>query len=339
MPAIKKLVARKTVTHVQADSAYKDTFSLPFTPDPSSTVRMVMLVSDGSEVAAFDGTIVPVGITSKIEFREAYQAVELVPNGALFYVYLNNGGAAGEGEEDMLYYGSVFRREHVFPNSPAISSQTVVRQFEDSFARPAGSLGGRWKVLVGRPVIFDNTPWFGGDDAPNTVGPQFSFFSRYFAYYYLPFNADSVELSVSATDKGPGKTIITLCQNSSASSYLYVGFDSSDDPETIELGYGTSPDIGSTLAPTGALEPQIDPPGEIDIPGNTGMATFKIRYDDSTKKLGVYNDDYTTEYASWIDEDNVVPHGKGYRYFGIGGNSGILNSGVQIAKLKAQGVV
>ena len=336
MPAPAKLVARKTVTYVQEGSAYKDRWTLPFDVDLGTTARLVFLDSSGAQIGS-DNTGTIEG--RYLSFRAPYEAVAEVPNGALFYVYLNFGGSNLDGE-DMLLYGSVFRRQHVFPDNPAISPTTVVKLFEDDFNRPAGAVGGRWKVLVGRPRIFDNTEWFGlGADHPNTVGPEYTFFASYFMYYYVPFNDDSVELSVSATDKGPGKTIITLCQNSSASSYLYVGFDSSDDPETIELGYGTGPDIGSILIPSGVLEPQIDPPGEIDIPGNSGMATFKIRYDDSTGKLGVYSDDYTTEYASWVDEGNIVPHGKGYRYFGVGGNSGLVNSGVQIANLRAAGIV
>jgi hypothetical protein len=334
MPTLDNLVARKTVTHIQAGSVYKHRWTVPFDPPVGASVRIEFLVSDGSTVATVDGEFD--GRYAK--FYAPYSEVEVVPNGALFYVYMHIDGEPAE-DEHMLYYGSVFRREHVFPNSPAIASDTVVRQFEDSFNRPAGAVGGRWKVLVGRPVIFDNASWWSGYDGPNTVGPQYTFLSRYFMYYYLPFNDDSVELSVSATDKGSGKTIITLCQNSTASSYLYVGFDSAADPESIELGYGTGPDIGIIGGGYAALEPQVEDPGGIDIPGNNGMATFKIRYDDSTKKLGVYSDDYTTTFAEWVDTGNIVPHGRGYRYFGVGGNSGVLDSGVQIANLKAAGIV
>jgi hypothetical protein len=332
MPTLDNLVARKTVTHIQADSVYKHRWTLPFEPPEGSSVRTVFLVSDGSQVAEVEGEIEG----RYARFYSNYADVEAVPNGAVFYVYLELAGDTADGEH-MLFYGSVFRREHVFPDSPAIASNTVVRQFEDTFNRPAGAVGGRWKTLVGRPVIFDNTEWWSGYDGPNTVGPQYTFLSRYFMYYYQPFNDDSVELSVMATDKGSGKTIITLCQNSTASSYLYVGFNSATDPEGVEVGYGTGPDIGIVGGAYAVLEPQDT--GTFDIPGNNGMATFKIRYDDSTKKLGLYSDDYTTEFASWTDAGNIVPHGRGYRYFGVGGNSGVLDSGVQIANLRAAGIV
>lgn len=332
MAAQIKYVARKTVTHIQSGSVYKDRFTLPFTPDPGSTVREIFVDSSGAQIQ--DDVIGSIN-GHYIEFRTPYDAVEQVPNGAGFYIYLNNGGDDPDGE-DMLYYGTVFRRELVFPDNPALSTNTVVKMFEDSFQRPAGAVGGRWKVLVGQPVIFDNTEWFGGEDHPNTVGPNYNFFSRYFMYYYQAFNDDSVVLSVSATKKGNGKTIVTLCQNSQASSFLYIGFNGQTNK--CELGFGTGPDIGSVGTPSSVLHPQVSNIA-LTVPGNDGYGTYKIRYDDVTKKLGMYNDDFTTTIGEWTDDDNEVPHGKGYRYFGLGGNSTLLDSGVQLAFIKAQGTV
>lgn len=333
MPAPVKFVARKTVTYVQEGSVYKDQWTLPFDPDPGTSVRMVFLDSSGAQIQNdIDGEVVG----RYVRFRVPYDEVEQVPNGALFYVYLDIGGGDADGE-DMAFYGTVFRRQHVFPDNPAISSTTVVKIFEDSFQRPAGAVGGRWKILVGQPHIFDNTEWFGlGPDHPNTVGPNYAFFSRYFMYYYAPFNDDSVELSISATKKGTGKTVVSLCQNTSASSYLYVGFNGGAN--TVELGVGHDPDIGSVIAPNpDALEAKTSPVS-LTVPGNTGYGTYKIRYDDSTKVLSLYNASMAL-ITSWDDTGDEVPHGKGYRYFGVGGNSGLLDSGVQLAYVRAAGIV
>lgn len=325
------LVARKTITTIQSGSVYKERWVLPDEQPSGTTVRIVFLDSAGGELVQFPGTV----DRFTLQFNEPYNSVDIVPNGAGFYVYVQRPDD-DETDEHMVRYGSVFRRELTFPNSPSTAVSTVVRQFEDSFQRPPGAVGGRWKVLIGRPVIFDNVDWFGlGEDHPNTVGPQYAFYSRYFMYYYQPFNDDTVEMSVSLTRKGTGKTIVTLAQNSAASSFLYVGFNGNN---TVELGYGNAPDIGNVFTPTGALEPQIEPVA-LTLPGNSGLGTYKIRYDDVTKKLGFYNEDKTVKYCEWEDDEDVVPHGKGYRYFGVAGNSNITDSGAQVAYIKAQGAV
>lgn len=333
MPAPVKYVARKTVTYVQQDSAYKDRFTLPFTPDPGSTARIQFFDSAGAQIQGdIDGVI----NGRHIEFRTEYANVAQVANGALFYVYLDTGDAEGE---DMAFYGTVFRRQHVFPDNPATTDNTVVKLFEDSFQRPAGALGGRWKTLVGQPVIFDNVDWWGlGPDHANTVGPLFTFFSQYFCFYYTPFNDDSVQLSVSLIKKGTGKTIISLCQNSTATSYLYVGFDGLLN--TVELGIGHSPLIGPILLPSLALDPQIEPVSHT-VPSDPDgtMGTYKIRYDEVTRTLSLFEADGTSLICDWVDTDAFAPHGAGYRYFGIGGNSGLLDSGVQLAYIRAAGLV
>lgn len=325
-----ELVARKTVTHIQDGSRYRDRFHAGTTFPNDATVRQIFKDSAGADIVEIDGTI----DGKFIVFDVPYDEVATVPNGAGFYTYVHY---TDTDDDQMARYGSTFRRELTFPNSPAAATSTVVRQFEDSFQRPAGAVGGRWKVLVGAPVIFDNTTWFGlGEDYVNTVGHNWTLFESYFCYYYQPFNSDTVEIAFSAAKKGGGITIVTLCQTSSASSYLYAGFNGSTNK--VVLGYGTSPNIGPVLAPTAALQPQITPV-DLTVPTLPDLGRYVLRYDDVTSELTLYNSDKTVEIAQWTDDDNLVPHGKGARYFGIGGNSGLLDSGVQLAEIRAQGVV
>lgn len=313
------LVARKSITTIQEGSTYKERFVLPKVLATGTTVRMLFKDSSGADITEITGSL----NGHYIEFEQPYSAVEEVPNGAGFYVYLKRPDPSTD--EDMARYGTVFRRQLSFPDSPATLAVNQPRRYEDTFQRPAGAVGGRWKVLVGQPRIFDNA-----DPIPNTVGPNYAFYARYFMRYYVPFASDTVTLSISAIDKGSGKTVIALGASSDCSSYIYAMFNSASGSETLTLGIGHGPDIGVG----GNLEPQIAPVALV-VPDND-IATFKMRYDDVTGVLGFYNDDYTVEYASWEDSSNLAPHGKGYRYFGVGGEAGLFNSGVQVAYINAQ---
>lgn len=325
------MVARKSVTTIQAGSVYKERFIFARALPVGATARQEFMDSSGAVVTELIGTV----DGNTITFHNAYADVEFVPNGAGFGCYLTD--PADDAGEHLMIYGTVFRRQPSFPDSPATVTETVPRSFEDGFQRPAGPPGGRWKTLVGQPYIFDNTEWFGlGEDHPNTVGPNYNFYSRYYMRYYVPFNSDTVTLSISATRKGNGKTIVTLCGNSDATSYLYAAFNG--NANTLELGYGTGPDVGVVGGAYAVLQPQITPVA-LTVPGSSGLATYKMRYDEVTKTLSFYNEDYTVEYGSWEDTGDLVPHGRGYRYFGVGGNSALFNSGVQLAYIRASDAI
>lgn len=321
-----RTVARKLPTVIQADSMYMETWAAdPGDPWPDGATAYVefldsygALIGDALNAESVDSRY--------ITFKNQYADVASVPNGAGYRVTCVDGDGP-----HVVVYGTVFRRQNFFPNSPTNPApEAEPKRFTDTFQRPAGALGGRWKTLVGQPRIFDNS-----GSLPNSVGPNHNFFSRYYTRFYEPFNGDSVDLSISVLDKGAGTTIVTVCGNSDGTQSLYVDFKNDD---SVGMGIAHGPDIGSVLSPSDALEPKITRATGITIPTDS-VRNFKLRYDEATKEFALYNDDYTSKYQSWIDEDDEAPHGKGYRYFGIGGNASLLNSGVQVSYISAANTV
>ena len=324
LPAVRR-VARKTITTIQEGSVYKERFVEPAALADDTTVRMVFRDSSGADVAEIIGYINEDN-NHYVEFLASYAEVSEVPNGAGFYVYIHLADDDDPLAEHMIRYGTVFRRQLSYPDSPATSAQNLPRVYEDSFQRPPGSPGGRWKYLVGQPRIVSSGL---AGILEFLLSFLFSHYSAYFMRYYVPFAGDTITLRVTLLKKGAGTTIIALDCSSDGSSYLYVGFNGTNN--TIDLGRGVGPDISIS----GNLISEITPVSHT-VPTASPGGQYKIRYDDVTKTLGVYNDDYTVEYASWTDSGNEVPHGKGYRYFAIGGTSDAENSGIQVAYIKAQ---
>lgn len=321
-------VGRKTITTLQDGGVYKESWTagLDLFPAFNASAVTEFFDSAGGLILSIDGAVTDREVT----FLEQPDTMVVVPNGAGFRVIITD----DEGPH-VIRYGTVFRRELFFPNSPAEVLSFEPKRYSDTFQRPPGILGGRWKNLLSRCLIFDNA-----GSLPNSVGPDFDSFSRYFSRYYQGFSGDTVELSISMLDKGAGTTIIPISCNSDATSYLYADFVSvtahpptTSTVYTVHLGLGTDKDIQKS----GALQPQTSP-ATLTIPLNT-VVNFKLIYDDATKELALYNSDKTTQYLSWVDDSDLVPHGKGYRYFGIGGKCGAKSSGVQLTYISAANIV
>lgn len=197
-------------------------------------------------------------------------------------------------------------------------------EFSDSFQRPAGLVGKKWKVLVGNPLIYKNNSY-------SSVAPNFALFSSYFIRYAKPFTSDSIDLGFTIIDRGLGAALVTVCSSSDASTYLYAFFDSElGQGNRVTLGIGKNSDINS---PSTVLSDKTTPI-TVTLSSNTPTG-FRLKYNNTTAKLSLHNSTSTVEYCAWTDSGNLAPNGRGFRYFGFGGRAGILNSGLQIAGVDA----
>lgn len=318
-------VARKTITTIQEGSLYEESWSAP-AGDPypeGADCRIEFLDSSGALIGE------PLtGTTEKyrVWFRSSYEDVQYVPNGAGFRVFVDD-----DGDDKMIRYGTVFRRQLFFPNSPANPAAAAVpKRYTDTFQRPPGDIGGRWKNLRGRAVIRDHS-----GSLPNGVGANKAYFTRYMSRFYIPFTGDSITLSMNLLKVGRGKFAVMLSCNADGTSFRYVMFDTSGSNNKVRMGVGWGPDVGDSYGSADDLAERVTAVNHT-VP-SAGVGNYKLRFDHQTRAMTLYNTDYTSTILSWTDDSGELPFGKGYRYFAIGGQADVVdNTGVEICGITAQ---
>lgn len=279
-------------------------------PTPA-TVHTVFYDTAGGTIADIAGTVTSTEITFDVDPAE----VDIVPAGAHFETFV----VTDDGKNHQIRYGQVIRKEAYFANRPATDTSAVALQFRDNFYARTGLVGSKWVPVLGKPTIFDNSD----DGDPNGVGPHIALFVDAAMRFYAPLNSDSITLSFNLLNPGAGKTGLVVCSNADMTSYLYAMYESGISNNYIHIGMGTGPITMLDQVPTISHT----------VADNTN---YKLRYDDLTKKLSLLNADMTSEFGSWVDEDELVPHGPGYRYFGANWQASLLSSGIQITSISAQ---
>lgn len=278
-----------------------------------ATVETVFYDSAGGVINTVAGLVAADALTWDTDPSE----VDIVPAGAQYETFLTT----VDTKKHQIRYGSVIRKQASFFAAQAAQAAAAVLQYSDNFYSRTGLVGSRWLALSGKPTIFDNpTP------APNGVGPKTSFFGPGAAMrYYAQLNTDNFVLSFNLLNLGHGKTGVFGACNSSGTSYIYVMFDSTANK--AHMGLGTSPL---------ALNDQVTAVDHT-VPGSNAVTNYKLRYDDATKTLACYAGEATTPLIDWQDEAGVVPHGAGFRYFGVNWQApDLFSKGVQLTSIYAQ---
>lgn len=279
-------------------------------PD-GSTAYTIFYGTDGSVLATIWGMVDP----QRITFDSPPEAVDVVPAGAPYETFLID----DEGKKKAIRYGQVVRRQAQFFNTPARDTSARALQFRDNFYNRKGLVGQKWFPTLGRPTIFDNSI----SDLPNAVGPHTVFGADAAMRYFAPLNTDSWILSFTVLNPGAGKTGIVGASNAAMTSYLYVMLETGVSNKKLHIGRGRGPIS------------MIDQRPEVShtVVNN---ANYKLKFDEETKRLALWDSTMTNELIWWVDEDDTVPKGPGYRYFGANWQSSLLSTGVQLVSISAQ---
>lgn len=274
-----------------------------------ATASITFTDTSGGELASFPADSVT---PEAINFSQASDAVDLIPNGANFAVFLTDGDDVYQ-----IRYGKVIRREPQFFNAPATAFASEPKLYTDTF--PTLGLRSSWQAVNGRTKVFDNS----GSSLANGVGPNVGLlFAQSAIRWSDPVNSDTVRISVNLLNQGTGKARVILCSDQRLTSYLAVEFEES--AHRIHLCTGTAPTTvtyqGSAITNTVA-----------------DNDNYTIYYSNATDTLSVYKGTGTTPLGSWTDASHVMPHGPGYQYLGLAWvNSGLLSDGIQVSYWSAK---
>lgn len=271
--------------------------------------------TDGNTILELTGVLVgPETKPEGIRFRGDPDDMDLIPAGANFEVTLNTVDGPYK-----IRYGKVIRKEVTF--TPPPSSLAVPPQgFADSFQRSA--IGRKWVPIVGQATIHDNSD----HSLPNGLGAKNALFSTAALRYYRPFTTDS--LRVSAAVLNPGSLL-------AAKTSFVIGSDiymTSGLVMQLETGTGHNYLHTGTLGPDQAVSYQGSAVSNTVANGDG----YSIAYNDETRILAVYKGTSLEPLIEWPDDAGIVPHGRGYRYFGVIFGASALTTGIQLTSISAK---
>ncbi|ATN93998.1 minor tail protein [Mycobacterium phage Kumao] len=312
--------SNRTLELNRGNTAYY-AYTVPDTyPTPSAAV--LTLYNDyGQVLDVWSGTVD--GRT--IIFDEPSEAADLIPTGSSWTLT-----AEMYGTTRLVAQGTVIRIEAPFPAAPTHSDHFDAVQYRYVFATPGRIVDPAWRILVGSPWVYNNS----GQSLPNAVAAgnlwTGEFWPKVAMLYYAPLNTDAVRLTYNTVRSGDGEALIVICSNYDMSNYAAIYHKQ-------QFGIG-SWDNDVIAIVTG------DGPHDYDIRAQEEWETqdlqnYTAEYNPVSNTFAVYLGNDTTPIVEWEDQNEIVNHGPGERYFGLCFESALLSPGVEISDVLIQDAV
>lgn len=266
----------------------------------------------------------PDGSTATIEFRNTYNQVVgtwlgwVHEGSVVFDTDLDNTFPRGttwdlviediNGLPRQLLWGTVTRSEPTYPDGPPASDEFDASLYRYAFDIPGRVYDPQWLIRNGRPTVWEN------DSLPNSVGAG-SGWADVAMLWYAPLKSDSVRLTYNVVKKNTGNAWFVVCSNYTMTNWAGVRHrEVSGSGDTLEIITGTGPVNYSTRA---------------SITRSTqDLENFTAEYNPVSNTYSVYLGTDKDPLVSWVDSTNVVSHGEGERYLGLGfqsfGNPGVM---------------
>lgn len=235
-----------------------------------------------------------------IEFAEPEDYVSAIPHGASFALYVEYPGL----EPVMSSYGTVVRLEPRFPLAPATDITDTAMQWVDNFNRSYP--GPKWVPLGGKVNIHNGS----------SLGPNYPGFNKAAARYVYPMMMDSVTIVVKVNNMGAGKFNVMLCGDFSMTQWLGVQFETGLVNNKMHIVTGNGP---TDWNETGTVVNNTTVSGQV----------YTIKYNHLLNTVSVYKGSALTPMVEWTDDSNVLTHGEGFRYTGLGWSTSLFAPGVE----------
>lgn len=265
-------------------------------------------------IATVDGAVTAKALTFLYADTDT---LDTIPNGAKYELFLTTADGPYKYE-----YGSIIRRETEFPRvAPAFDLGP--RTFIDTLARNA--VGRKWLATHGGIAMHD----LGG--GLNAMGPDVGLlFSSAGMRYFRPMATDSWQVQFMIHDTG-----LVIGLGGTGKMRLHMGCD-------IMLNVGMSIEIESGISNKYIHTGLVTGPVSTYTTGTSPYATtdgdlWTVTYDDTTKTLSAALNTNPPQ-ISWVDENDDLPKGPGFRYWGFSWESSLLATGPVLFSVEAQDV-
>ena len=296
-------------------SIFANTWQAIKDPFPANSETYIYFYdSGGNEIGRAEGAVSERKLTYLVEPPH----LDDIPRGASYELKVITD------DGPYLYeYGNVARREATFYNPGAqLVEANESRLFIDPLDR--NSIGRKWKPIWGG-VAMHGVP--GGWGMGSNVG---LLFAESAVRYYRPLGGDSFRvkfgvyavpnLSFGAGGSGKMQFLSGMDINS------HIGFGVEIEHGLVNRNIRT----GIITAPTdlNIINSVVQPVGTADY--------ITVDYSDLTKLYRVYFNENPNPILQWLDDDQYLPKGRGYRYFGFAWDSSLLATGPLLRGVEIQ---